>query len=791
MSNLGPLEAQTCRDYVAPNLEQAAWSVEQIVEQYPISHGRIGVVRGKHRRGDPLRADYLLEVAPGFPVAVVEAKREHKLPSDGLQQAMRYAELLDLPLAYSTNGKGIVEHDFDTGAQTNVDRFPTPSEAWARYRAWKGLHDAEAADILLGPFTRQLRNPDGTVKEPRYYQRVAIERALEAILGSKKRALLTLATGTGKTFVALQIIWKLTAGKWPDSTRKPRVLYLADRNILIDQPMSREFRPVFGDAIWKIGGERKTGREVYFALYQSMVGTGDVDSGLFRDYPADYFDFIVVDECHRGSARDDSSWRAILDHFSSATQLGMTATPLREDSRDTYEYFGEPVYEYSLKQGIDDGFLAPYRVRRVVTNVDAYGWQADEGQLDLFRREVPAGLYETRHFERVVSLLSRTDVAAKHLTEYLKRTDRMAKTIVFCVDQGHADQMREALHRANADLTRQYPHYVARIVSDEGDVGKEHLSNFGDVESATPVIVTTSKLLSTGVDLPTVKNIVLFRPIGSMVEFKQIIGRGTRLYPDADKLSFEIIDYSGATALFEDPQFDGPPERVVTEELDEDGEVVTPPEVHEPEPEYDAPGELGDDDLAERGARKLYIDEADVWVAAEGIYLPDAESGERKLVEYADYVAGNARRLFTNPAELRDQWQARASRDQIEKALEDRGIAFDELAERLGHPESDPLDLLVFAAWNGPVVSRRDRTNRLRRDQAEFLERFVPEARAVLEELLEKYAEHGIGQLDDLRILEVPPLPDYGTPVEIADSFGGAEGLRAAVEELQRLLYAA
>jgi type I restriction enzyme R subunit len=787
---LGPLEAETCRDYVVPRLHDAGWSADQIIEQYPITDGRILVVRGKHRRGDPLRADYLLEVTPGFPVAVVEAKREYRLPSDGLQQGMRYAELLDLPLAYSTNGKGIVEHDFDTGAQTDLAAFPAPSEAWTRFQAWKGIRDDRAADLVLRPFTRQLRNPDGTVKEPRYYQRVAIERALEAILAGRNRVLLTLATGTGKTFVSLQVIWKLTAGQWPAAGRKPRILYLADRNILVDQPISREFRPVFGDAIWKIQGEIKTGREIYFALYQALADTGD-NLGIFRDYPPDYFDLIVVDECHRGSAREESSWRSILEHFSDGTQLGMTATPLRQDNRDTYAYFGAPVYQYSLKQGIDDGFLAPYRVRRVVLSPDAYGWRPGEGQLDLFGRDIPPDLYETRHFERVVSLLSRTEAAAKHLTEYLKRTDRMAKTIVFCVDSEHADQMRAALHRANADLTRQYPHYVARIVYREGDVGKEHLGNFGDVESETPVIATTSKLLSTGVDLPTVKNIVLFKPIGSMVDFKQIIGRGTRLYPDADKLSFEIIDYSGATALFEDRDFDGPPEAIVDEEIDDRGELVEPTEVHEPEPDYVDDGtELDEEELEDRGARKLYVEQSDVWITAEGFYVSDSESGRLRLVDYADYVSGHVRRLFASAGDLRGRWRDRDGRQQIEELFATRGISFEELAERLGHPEADPLDLLVFVAWNGPAVSRRDRANRLRREEAAFLGSFVPEARAILEELLEKYAEHGIGQLDDLRILEVPPLTEFGTPVEIAQRFGGPSELRRAVQRLEELLYA-
>lgn len=461
----------------------------------------------------------------------------------------------------------------------------------------------------------------------------------------------------------------------------------------------------------------------------------------------------------------------------------MTATPLRDDNVDSYRYFGNPVYTYSLAQGIDDGFLAPYRVRRVVLSPDAYGWRPDTNQLDLFGREIPPGLYETRHFERVVSLLSRTELAARHLTEYLKRTDRMAKTIVFCVDSEHAEQMRAALHRANGDLTRQYPHYVARIVSAEGDVGMEHLGDFADVQSPTPVIATTSKLLSTGVDLPTVRNIVLFKPIGSIVDFKQIIGRGTRLYPDDDKLTFEIIDYSGATALFEDPAFDGPPEAIVEEEIDDEGAVVEPAEVAEPEPDYD--------DREEEGARKLYIDDAEVHVTAEGFYFPDPEGGRLRLVEYADYVSHAVRRLFPHAADLRARWRSQDGRDEVIEALAARGIAFEEVAERTGLVDADPFDLLVHVAWNVPAMSRRDRAGQLRRDHAEFLTAFVPGAREILEELLEKYAEYGISQLDDLRVLEVPPLTRFGSPVEIAARFGGAGKLREAVEGLQELLYAA
>ncbi len=786
MANLGPLEASTCKDYVVPLLKAAGWSDEQIVEQFPVTDGRIIPGVKGHRREKPLRADYLLEYRPGLAVAVVEAKREYKLPTDGLQQGKRYAQMLDLPLAYSTNGKGIVEHDFDTGAETNPAKFPTPQEAWDRYRSYQGITPA-AEEILTLPFNRDLRRPDGAVKEPRYYQRVAIDRVHASVVAGNKRALLTMATGTGKTFVAMQIVWKLWRHAWPEG-RKPRVLYLADRNILVDQPIQREFLPVFGNAIWKIKGAAKTSREIYFALYQSLADSGD-SLGIFRDYPADYFDLVVVDECHRGSAKDDSSWRAILDHFAPATQLGLTATPKRDDNVDTYAYFGDPLYTYSLAQGIEDGFLAPYRVRRVVLSADAYGWSPDEGQLDLFGKEIPAGLYETRDFERVVSLLTRTQAAAHHLTEYMKRTDRMAKTVVFCVDQEHADQMRAALHKENEDLARQHPNYVARIVSDEGDVGDELLGYFADPESEEPVIVTTSRLLSTGVDMPAVKNIVLFKPIGSIVDFKQIIGRGTRIYEDVDKLSFEIIDYSGATRLFEDPEFDGPAERVATEEIDENGDVQVELVVAEPEQPFGEPGELDEEEVAEEAREKLYVGDAPVYLVAEGYRILDPATGKLKLVEYADYVKDQVRILFEGHAELLGRWRTHEGREEIKELLAERGVFLQEVAEQSHLEELDPLDVLAHLAWNSPAASRRDRARRVR--NANFLETFQPQAREVLELLLEKYAEFGVSQLDDLEVLMVPPLNELGTPVEIAARFGGPAKLQEAVDRMEQLLYAA
>ncbi len=794
MATGGPDEKDTCRDYVLPALRAAGWKPEQIVPQFPITDGAIIPVGRKHRRDEQLRADYALEFHPGTPVAVVEAKRLYKKPADGLQQAKRYAGLLDLPLAYSTNGKGVVEDDRDTGKELFRATFPSPAEAWQRFQAWKGITEPEVADTILFPFNRELRTPSGEVKEPRYYQRIAISRAIQAILDSNNRLLLTLATGTGKTFVAQQIIWKLWNSGW-QRQRKPRFLYLADRNILVDQPIEREFRPVFGDAIWKIRGEKKTGREIYFALYQALADSGTDPTGIFRDYPPDYFDLVVVDECHRGSASEASSWRGILEHFAPAAQLGMTATPKREDNVDTYKYFGNPLYQYSLAQGINDGFLAPYRVRRVILSPDAFGWQPESHQLDLFGREIPEGLYEMRHFERVVSLLTRTEAAARHLTEYLKRTDRMAKTIVFCVDSDHADQMRRALHNANTDLTRQHSDYVARIVSAEGDVGREHLDRFQDAESETPVIATTSQLLSTGVDIPTVRNIVLFKPIGSMTLFKQIIGRGTRLYPDDDKLTFDIIDYSGATALFEDSEFDGPPEEIVSEEIDEAGEVIhrKGSEVREPAPPYDPEDDrLSPDRLeGEQGVKKYYVDDAEVFVTAEAVYRLEPGSKRLRLVEYREYLADVVRTLYPNSSELRSRWRNRPGRDEVIEALAAKGIDFEEAAQRTGLLEADPFDLLIHVAWNEPLATRQDRARRIRKERSDFFDAFRPEAREILMELLEKYAEHGISQLDDLRVLQVPPFNELGSPVEIASRFGGSDSLRAAISDLQELLYAA
>ncbi len=777
-------EADTCRKYVLPKLREAGWTDDQIREQKYFTDGRIVVAGRRHVRRPGKKTDYLLYYRPDYRIAVVEAKATYKKAGDGLQQAMEYAEILGLRFAYSTNGHGIVEHDYTTGRQQSQGRFPSPDQLWRRLRAAEGLADDTAAEDLLFPFNRELRNPDGSIKTPRYFQEIAIHRAVQAVIQGKPRILITMATGTGKTFVAVQIVWKL----WKTG-RKRRILYLVDRNILVDQPLVREFN-IFGDAVWKIQGEAKKGREIYFALYQALA-EDEARPGLYKEYPADYFDLIIVDECHRGSAADQSRWRRILEYFHPATQIGMTATPLREETRDTYGYFGNPIYTYRLGQGIEDGFLAPYRVHRIVPSVDATGWRPEEGQLDRFGREIPDGVYETKDFERVVSLLSRTAVVAQHLTAYLKRTDRFAKTMVFCVDQEHAEDMRAALHKANEDLTLQYPHYVARVTADEGKVGRSHLDDFVDPERDVPVILTTSKLLSTGVDAPTCRNIVLFKPIGSVVEFKQIIGRGTRLYPDKDKLWFTILDYAGATRLFADPNFDGEPERITEERIYPSGEEQWPPaEVGEgPSHEGEEGEEVLVDDREERPYRKYYVDGVEVRISAEMVYELDSSGKKPRVVKYTDYTSEQVRRLYPTPAELRTQWMDAEHRGTILDALAERGIDFATLVEATNQPDADPFDLLVHVAWNAPLRTRRERAERVRKEKKDFWDRYTPQARGVLNELLDKYTDHGVTQLDDLQILEVPPLSERGTPLEIAGFFGGPTQLRQAVTELQAILY--
>ncbi len=786
-------EADTCRKYVIPRLTQAGWDEppHSFAEQKTFTDGRIVVAGSKASRGPQKRADYLLQYTRDFTVAVVEAKAAYKSPGTGLQQAKDYAEVLGLKFAYATNGEGIVEFDYLTGLERELDAFPEPDELWKRLRGGQGLDD-ETADRLLTP-SHHL-----TGKSPRYYQEIAINRVVQAVLQGERRVLLTMATGTGKTVVAFQICWKLWSSRWnrTGEHRRSRILYLADRNVLVDDPKDKVFMP-FGAARWKIeNGHISKGREMYFAIYQA-VAEDERRPGLYREFAPDFFDLIVVDECHRGSARDESNWREILEYFEPAYQLGMTATPLRSDNRATYRYFGNPVYQYSLKQGIEDGFLAPYRVHRVVTTVDAAGWRPSRGELDRYGREVPDEDYHTKDFEKVVALRSRTQAIARHLTDFLKGTDRFAKTIVFCVDQEHADEMRRALNNLNADLVRKHPDYVCRVTADEGQIGRGHLSRFQELETATPTILTTSQLLTKGVDAPMCKNVVLARVVGAMTELDQIIGRGTRVRDDYGKLFFNILDYTGsATCLFADPEFDGDPALITEEEIDASGESVSityqPGEggadlFAEPPGEYDlAP--LGETDIRRR---KYYVDGGQVEIAAHLVHEFDADGRQLRVVRFTDYAAEKVRTLYPSAAEIRERWADPAGRSEVIALLEERGIDFDELTRASNQPDTDPFDLLCHLAFNAPLRTRRERADRLRNEKKDFFDHYGPEARAVLEELLEKYAEHGAAQFVIPDVLKVPPISGHGNVREIAGLFGGPEELREAIHQLQKLLYAA
>ena len=791
-------EADTCREYVTPKLVEAGWGVapHSIGEQRTFTNGRIIVAGGKVRRGQQKRADYLLYYRRDYPLAVVEAK-EIGLPAEtGVQQAREYAEILGLKFAYATNGRRIIEIDYVTGTEREVDRYPTPDELFARLTTGSHLPQT-GAPHLLEPFNLV------SGKVPRYYQQIAIHRVIESILLGQKRILATLATGTGKTCVAFQICWKLWNSRWNRTSeyRRPKILFLADRNILVDDPMAKMFAP-FGDARHKIaGGDVSQSRDMYFGIYQAL-STASAD--VFRQYRRDFFDLIIIDECHRGSSRDESAWRAVLDYFEPAVQFGMTATPLREESRDSYEYFGNPVYTYSLRQGIEDGFLAPYRVHRVITTVDAAGWRPSKDELDRYGREVPDEEYQTKDFERVVALRSRTRAMARHLTDLLKGTDRFAKTLVFCVDQEHAAEMRQELINLNSDLVKQYPDYICRVTADEGAIGLTHLSHFQDVDKPTPVILTTSQLLTTGVDAEMVKNVVLARVVGSRSEFKQIVGRGTRLKVDYGKEYFNIIDFTGtATRHFADPDFDGDPARIEEVTVDEAGEQVGTAEAEadvtqdDLATEYEMPEEqIGPGtglpiDEPPPEPRKFYIDGGEVEVIGHLVYDLDTDGKKLQVVKYTEYSGRAVRTLYPTREALQSAWANPDTRGEVLRELTERGISFEELAASSEQPDADPFDLLCHLAWNAPLLTRRQRADQARRQAQDLFTQHGETAREILTLLLERYIERGILQFNTLSdLMKVQPFDRYGSPSEIATRhFGGVRGMKDAVARLQTALY--
>lgn len=792
-------EADTCREFVTPRIAEAGWGTapHAIGEQRSFTNGRIIVAGGKVRRGKQRRADYLLYYRRDFPIAVVEAK-EIRLPAEtGVQQAREYAEILGLKFAYATNGHRIIEIDYITGTEREVDRYATPEELFARLTAVTQLTETSATH-LLEPFNL------ASGKVPRYYQQIAINRVIEATLLGQKRILATLATGTGKTCVAFQICWKLWSSRWnrTGEHRRPKILFLADRNILVDDPMAKMFAP-FGDARHKIaGGDTSQSRDMYFGIYQSLT-TASAD--VFRQYRPDFFDLIIIDECHRGSSRDESTWRAVLDYFEPAVQFGMTATPLREESRDSYEYFGNPVYTYSLRQGIEDGFLAPYRVHRVITTVDAAGWRPSKDEFDRYGRAVPDEEYQTKDFERVVALRSRTRAMAKHLTDLLKGTDRFAKTIVFCVDQEHAAEIRQELINLNSDLVKQYPDYVCRVTADEGAIGLTHLSHFQDVDKPTPVILTTSQLLTTGVDAEMVKNVVLARVVGSRSEFKQIVGRGTRLKVDYGKEYFNIIDFTGtATRHFADPDFDGDPARIEEVTIDDKGEQVDITEIETGAAQES--GALEYKEAPKEGLalestypisepplepRKFYIDGGEVEVIGHLIYDLDTDGKKLQVVKYTEYSGRAVRTLYPTREALQSAWANPDTRAEVLRELTERGISFEELATGSEQPDADPFDLLCHLAWNAPLLTRRQRAEAAKRQAQSLFDQHGDTAREILTLLLDRYVERGILQFNALsELMKVQPFDRYGSPSEIAiRHFGGVRGMKDAVSQLQTALY--
>jgi len=817
-----PLESVTVRDEVMPSLRLAGWSEHHWKQEYPITEGRRTVIDGRVRRGMPLRADLAL-LHDGHPVAVVEVKRSLRSERDGVQQARDYARRLDAPLAYATNGRKIIEIDLRNQTEYEVQRFRSPDEVWDFYRGARGLESEQALDFFATPYSASVRDSRGRPKLPRYYQHVALQRLLARIAAGDRRLLVVLATGTGKTSLAAQLVHVLWQNHWPRGAAhredRPRVLYLADRDSLITQPQRDWFRPVFGDRpITRIRSSANDSKHLYFALYQALDTGGDDRNELFREYDRDFFDLVIVDECHRGSASASSSWREVLEHFEPAVQLGMTATPVDRDEADTYEYFGNPVYTYSLRDGIDDGFLAPFEVIRARLDRDIDGVEIPEGVADREGRLVPAGTYGPTQFERKLVLPERTQEVARYLTAFLHRTGETGKTIVFCQDQDHAARMREALVNLNSDLLQRYgDRWVVRITSNERD-RVQYLDDFQRDESPLPVVAVTSQLLSTGVDIPTARTIVLFRRIESIVEFKQIIGRGTRLAPDYDKEYFTIIDFVGATRKFDDPQFDGPPVRViepdpeddvvlpVPEPLDTGPDVASDEEVAEPPGRYEEQdsGELDDPaddgaivrdpdaiDAVTRCSEKYVVDGYEFHVTSEQLYIMDLQEGGLRRVRLQQWVRDRVKAMGREPGALLEEWATARGRRELRELLgETLYFDIDELARRLHRPDCDPIDLLITLAWDWPLVSRTERVSRFQVREREYLDSLSPRARQILGTILGKYEAHGIEDLSP-QVLQTAPLSELGSPLDLAEEFGGPTALHDALDDLGRRLFEA
>lgn len=780
-------EADIRTKFITPALDkdkQGSWDLmTQLLEEHYFTKGRV-IVRGKTvHRGEAKKADYILFYKPNIPIAVIEAKDNNQTVGAGMQQALDYAETLDLPFAYSSNGDAFLEHDRIPGAnpverEIALDQFPSPEELWQRFSASRGYTPQQQAVATFDYFD------DGSGKKPRYYQVNAINRTVDAIARGEDRILLVMATGTGKTYTAFQIIWRL----WKSGAKK-RILFLVDRNILADQTKTNDFKP-FGQAMTKITNRTvDKSYEIYLCLYQAVTGTEEA-SNIYKQFSADFFDLIIVDECHRGSAAADAAWRQVLEYFASATQIGLTATPRETKDVSNIEYFGEPIYTYSLRQGINDGFLAPYKVVRIGLDKDLDGWRPEAGKLDKYGFEIEDREYNVRDMDRNLVLDQRTQRVAEKITEFLKATDRYAKTIVFCENIDHAERMRQALVNANPDLAAENSKYVMRITGDNNE-GKAQLDNFIDPESTYPVIATTSQLMSTGVDAQTCHLIVLDKRIGSMTEFKQIIGRGTRINEDFGKLFFTIMDFKQATALFADPDFDGDPVQIY--EPGPDDTVIPPDDLPQPGEEeppggtmVDPPPPVGPDGEEQGVPRRYYVDDVDVIVATERVQYLDAD-GRLITESLTDYSRKTVHKSFATLGDFLTEWHASDRKKALIEVLTAQGLFLDELADQVGR-DYDAFDLICHIAFDQPPLTRKERANGVKK--RDVFAKYGGKTRAVLEALLDKYADSGIQTVESMEILKVDPLRGFGTPIEIVQLFGGKAAYRTAIRDLENALYA-
>ncbi len=786
--------------YITPSIECKWDKHSQIKMEYNFTDGRV-IVRGNvTARGKRKKADYLLYYKSNMPLAIVEAKDNNHSVGAGMQQAIEYAEILDVPFVYSSNGNAFLEHDMKHGTEREIalEAFPTPDELWTRYKQDKQISSAQEP-LITEPYYYKLGD-----KIPRYYQIIAINRTIEAVAQGQNRILLVMATGTGKTYTAFQIIHRL----WKSGIKK-KILYLADRNILIDQTMQQDFSP-FEKIMTKVGGKKlDSSYEIYMSLYHQLAG--DENEEPFREFKPNFFDLIVVDECHRGSAKEDSRWRRILEYFSSATQIGMTATPKHDKEVNTAEYFGAPIYTYSLKQGIDDGFLAPYKVMRVGTNVDLEGWRPTYGQIDEDGNAIEDREYNSKDYDKNIIIKDRTACVAKRITKWLKDNGRMSKTIVFCVGVNHAERMRQEMVNLNSDLVAKNSKYVMRITGDDEE-GKAQLDNFIGVDSPYPVIATTSKLLSTGVDCKTTKLIVLDNNINSMTEFKQIIGRGTRLRPDYGKEYFTIMDFRNSCRLFADPDFDGEPVSI-TEDCETCGQnpCICPCEVcgkypcicgeeqgllSEPCPicghlPCTCPCEVCGKYpcVCLSGVKTPIVGKGKVKISIlnERVQYYDKD-GKLITESITDYSKKNILHEYATLDEFLKAWNKDRRKQAIIDELKERGVLLDALREAAGNKDIDDFDLICHIAFDKKPLTKLERANNVKK--RDYLNKYEGLARDVLSALLDKYTSDGISNLEDTKVLEIDPFRTIGA-LKIAKAFGGKKDFLKAIKELQDEIYAA